>query len=142
MENERDVWNGTVLSSSKVSPAQLPTNMQIQQTVAPEGDNTDNSRNNIEIEGGQGSTSVCEVHNVAWPVAWKLFLSHFLSTWNSRSFEFGAVLFLGVVYPGTLLNLSVYAIVRSASTIVLASYIGRAIDQRARLPVVQSSIGT
>ena len=142
MENEREVWNGTVLSSSKVSPAQLHTNTQAQHTVAPQEDNTDNSRNNLEIEEGQESTSVCEAHNVAWPVAWKLFLSHFLSTWNSRSFEFGAVLFLGVIYPGTLLNLSIYAIVRSASAIVLASYIGRAIDQRARLPIVQSSIGT
>lgn len=37
----------------------------------------------------------------------KLDLSHFLSTWNSRVFEFGAVLYLASIYPGTLLPLSV-----------------------------------
>ena len=79
--------------------------------------------------------------HIPWSLVWKLYLSHFLSTWNSRSFEFGSVLFLAAIYPGTLFYLSVYAIIRSAAAIVTASPIGRAIDQRARLGVVQWSIG-
>jgi iron-regulated transporter 1 len=71
----------------------------------------------------------------------RLYLSHFLSTWNSRSFEFGAVLFLAAIFPATLLQLSIYALLRSASAIVLASSIGYAVDQRQRLPVVRFSIG-
>ena len=71
----------------------------------------------------------------------RLYISHFLSTWNSRSFEFGAVLFLASVFPNTLLPLSIYALVRSASAIVFAPMIGRAIDRRDRLQVVRFSIG-
>lgn len=84
-----------------------------------------------------------EDHEPAIPAAVtrRLYLSHFLSTWNSRSFEFGAVLFLASAFPMTLLPLSIYALVRSASAIVLAPMIGRAIDRRGRLPVVRFSIG-
>ena len=71
----------------------------------------------------------------------RLYISHFLSTWNSRSFEFGAVLFLASIFPMTLLPLSIYALVRSASAIVFAPLIGRAIDRRSRLAVVRFSIG-
>lgn len=71
----------------------------------------------------------------------RLYLSHFLSTWNSRSFEFGATLFLAGIYPGTLLYLSIYALVRSASAILFAPAVGRAIDSRDRLSVVRFSIG-
>ncbi len=74
-------------------------------------------------------------------VARRLYVSHFLSTWNSRSFEFGAVLFLAGIFPGTLLQLSIYALLRSAAAIVLASAIGHAVDRRDRLPVVRFSIG-
>lgn len=71
----------------------------------------------------------------------RLYISHFLSTWNSRSFEFGAVLFLASIFPLTLLPLSIYALVRSASAIIFAPTIGRAIDRRNRLQVVRFSIG-
>lgn len=71
----------------------------------------------------------------------RLYVSHFLSTWNSRSFEFGAVLFLAAIFPATLLPMSVYALVRSGSAIFLAPMIGRAIDGRDRLWVVRFSIG-
>lgn len=70
----------------------------------------------------------------------RLYISHFLSTWNSRSFEFGAVLFLASIYPETLLMLSIYALVRSASAIFFAPVIGRVIDARGRLSVVRLSI--
>merc|ERR1712000_67280 len=42
-------------------------------------------------------------------IARRLYVSHFLSTWNSRIFEFGAVLYLASIFPGTLLPMSVYA---------------------------------
>lgn len=71
----------------------------------------------------------------------RLYISHFLSTWNSRSFEFGAVLFLASIFPHTLLPLSIYALVRSASAIIFAPMIGRAIDRKHRLRVVRFSIG-
>ena len=75
-------------------------------------------------------------------VAWRLYLSHLLSTWNSRSFEFGSVLFLAAIYPNTLFYLSIYAMLRAASGILLAGAIGWFIDCKARLPVARCSIGT
>lgn len=73
-------------------------------------------------------------------LAIRLYTSHFLSTWNSRLFEFGAVLFLASIFPDTLLPMSVYALVRSASAILFAQSIGSWIDRGDRLKVVRFSI--
>ncbi|KAJ8514852.1 hypothetical protein ONZ45_g7653 [Pleurotus djamor] len=70
----------------------------------------------------------------------RLFISHFLSTWNTRVFEFGAVLYLATIFPGSLLPLSVYALARSFSAVVLSPAVGRYIDTGNRLQVVRLSI--
>ena len=70
----------------------------------------------------------------------RLYVSHFLSTWNSRIFEFAAVLFLARIFPGTLLPSSVYALVRAASAICFAPLVGRLVDQGDRLIVMRHSI--
>jgi solute carrier family 40 (iron-regulated transporter), member 1 len=75
-------------------------------------------------------------------VARRLYVSHFLSTWNSRVFEFGAVLYLAKIFPDTLLPMSIYAFARSLSALIFSSAIGRYIDENDRLKVVRSSIGT
>lgn len=69
-----------------------------------------------------------------------LFLSHFLSTWNSRLFEMGAVLFIAAVFPNTLLPMSVYALVRSGAAVMLSPTVGSCIDKGNRLNVVRISI--
>lgn len=79
---------------------------------------------------------------IARAVSWWLYISHFLSTWSSRVFEFGAVLFLAKIFPGTLVPVSMYAVVRSASAIVLSPKVGSYIDVNGRLKVVRISIGT
>lgn len=71
----------------------------------------------------------------------RLYISHFLSTWNSRVFEFGAVLYLASVFPQTLLPMSAYALARGASAIVFSPAVGRYIDGGHRLRVVRLSIG-
>ncbi|KAK4073471.1 uncharacterized protein Triagg1_5297 [Trichoderma aggressivum f. europaeum] len=73
-------------------------------------------------------------------VARRLYASHFLSTWNSRVFELGAVLYLASVFPGTLLPMSLYALVRGLSAIVFAPAVGWYIDTGNRLQVVRVSI--
>lgn len=70
-----------------------------------------------------------------------LYTSHFLSTWNSRVFEFGAVLFIASIFPGTLLPTSLYALVRAASAVLLSPRVGQYVDQGDRLRVVRVSIG-
>jgi solute carrier family 40 (iron-regulated transporter), member 1 len=74
-------------------------------------------------------------------IARRLYVSHFLSTWNSRVFEFGAVLYLATIFPGTLLPVSLYAATRGLSAIVFAPAVGQYIDSANRLQVVRLSIG-
>lgn len=71
----------------------------------------------------------------------RLYLSHSLSAWNSRMFEFGAVLFLASIFPGTLLYASIYALVRSLSAVALSSWLGSKVDRSNRLVVLRQSIG-
>ncbi|KAH7310464.1 Ferroporti-1 [Stachybotrys elegans] len=85
-------------------------------------------------------TAIIVNHRLAPSLARRVYVSHFLSTWNSRVFEFGAVLFLASIFPGTLLPMSIYASVRSLSTLVFASFIGRYIDTGNRLSVARTSI--
>ena len=70
-----------------------------------------------------------------------IYVSHFLSTWNSRVFEFGSVLYLATIFPGTLLPMSVYALTRGLSAIFFAPAVGQYIDTSNRLQVVRLSIG-
>ncbi|KAF2139465.1 uncharacterized protein K452DRAFT_275786 [Aplosporella prunicola CBS 121167] len=70
----------------------------------------------------------------------KLYISHFLSTWNSRVFEFGAVLYLASIFEGTLLPMSIYALARGISAILFSPTIGRYIDTSDRIQVVRLSI--
>ncbi|KIH93365.1 solute carrier family 40 (iron-regulated transporter), member 1 [Sporothrix brasiliensis 5110] len=73
-------------------------------------------------------------------LATRLYVSHFLSTWNSRVFEFAAVLFLAAVFPDTLLPMSVYAVVRGVAAMVFAEAVGACIDRVDRLAAVRASI--
>ena len=70
----------------------------------------------------------------------RLYISHFLSTWNSRVFEFGAVLMLAHIFEDTLLPASLYALFRAASAICLSPIVGRCVDQEDRLAIVRRSI--
>ena len=72
----------------------------------------------------------------------RLYTSHFLSTWNTRVFEFGAVLYLASIFPGTLLPMSVYALTRGTSAILFSPAVGQYIDTSNRLQVVRLSIGS
>ncbi|KAH1438002.1 hypothetical protein KXX32_009600 [Aspergillus fumigatus] len=55
-------------------------------------------------------------------------------------FEFGAVLFLASIFQGTLLYASIYALVRSASAVVLSSWLGSKMDRSNRLVAIRHSI--
>jgi iron-regulated transporter 1 len=98
-----------------------------------------------ETVGFSGSTPQeyenYEEDRVSATIAYRLYISHFLSTWNSRVFEFGAVLYLASIYPGTLLPMSVYALSRGLAAILFAPAVGHYIDTGNRLHVVRLSIG-
>ena len=73
-------------------------------------------------------------------VLWKLYLSHTLSTWNARTFEFSAVIFLARIFPSTLFYASCYALFRSLAAFLLSSTVGKHVDSRGRLQVVRHTI--
>lgn len=79
-------------------------------------------------------------HHVPARLIRRLYISHFLSTWNSRVFEFGAVLYLATIYPNTLLPMSAYAFARGLAAILLSPLIGQYIDSNNRLKAVRLSI--
>lgn len=94
-----------------------------------------------EHAGGPETNLTGEVGGgVSRSIEFRLYTSHFLSTWNARLFEFGAALFLTSVFPGTLLPVSVYCLVRNAGCIVFAQPVGRWISKGHRLRVVRASI--
>lgn len=118
-------------SSKETYPAFQPTTIAAIETPnAPRDIEDDIPANDVPASPG-----------VPAALSRRLYISHFLSAWNSRSFELGAVLFLASIFPLTLLPLSIYALVRSGSAIILGPIIGRAIDKRDRLQVVRFSIG-
>lgn len=73
-------------------------------------------------------------------IARRLYLSHALSTWNSRMFEFGAVLFLAGNFPGTLFYASFYALIRALCAAILSSWVGGQMDKSHRLKAIRQSI--
>ena len=88
----------------------------------------------------EGDSPATSRHGVSARIARRLHLSHFLSTWNSHAFEFGAMLYLATICSGTLLPMSVYALTCGLSAIVFAPAVGRYIDTGGRLRVVRVSI--
>ena len=79
-------------------------------------------------------------HHLPKNITLRLCISHFLSTWNSRVFEFGALLIIANLYPNTLLPGSLYALVRGFSAVLCSPCVGRYVDSGDRLRVVRVSI--
>ncbi|KAB5582667.1 hypothetical protein GE09DRAFT_1075913 [Coniochaeta sp. 2T2.1] len=77
---------------------------------------------------------------ISKPLAIRLYLSHFLSTWNSRLFEAAVVYFLASIFPDNLLPISAYAIGRNVAPVALTVPVGIWIDRGNRLTVVRTSI--
>jgi iron-regulated transporter 1 len=69
-----------------------------------------------------------------------LYTAHALSAWTSRAFEFGATLFMAVIFPGTLLYASAYALLRALVAMLLAGWVGGLVDRCDRLVVVRRAI--
>lgn len=73
-------------------------------------------------------------------LTFRLYTSHFLSTWNSRLFEAAVVYFLAAIFPDNLLPISIYALLRNVVAIALTAPVGAWIDRGNRLTVVRTSI--
>ncbi|MCJ1399804.1 hypothetical protein MMC11_003007 [Xylographa trunciseda] len=75
--------------------------------------------------------------------AWSLYISHALSTWNARSYEFAAILFTASAFPDTLLASSIRGLCNTVAALCLSSWIGTQIDQsHSRLRTLVVTIST
>ena len=106
-------------------------------------DDADDAHEQTQMQQGADEATPPQLSEVAHRhQCRRLYLSHALSTWNSRLFEFGAFLFLANIYPNTLLPASVYALARAASAALLSPWLGSYIDRADRLRAVRLSIST
>ncbi|KAF9372682.1 hypothetical protein CPB97_001083 [Podila verticillata] len=63
----------------------------------------------------------------------KLYLSHFLTSWVDRSFEFASYLLISKVYTNSLLQASVYGLTTTLAALLLSNRIGNWINILSRL---------
>lgn len=113
-------------------PSSAPTAMSIAAVNATPGHNL--------LNEGDGKDPAVIPNSVPRSLGFRLYVSHFLSTWNSRVFEFGAALFLTSIFPGTLLPVSIYSLVRNAGYIIFAQPVGNWINKGNRLHLIRASI--
>lgn len=128
--------------TAAVLHASLDADMDVEQ-AAPQPEAVSTPTSALEVmEEAQEELSPSPDTSSPFPtaLATRLYISHFLSTWNSRVFEFSAVLFLAAIFPDTLLPMSVYAVVRGVAAMVFAEAVGACIDRGDRLAVVRASI--
>ncbi|KAE8453801.1 hypothetical protein EG329_009313 [Mollisiaceae sp. DMI_Dod_QoI] len=73
--------------------------------------------------------------------AYNLYTSHFLSTWNIRTYEFAAIIFTQAAYPNTLRPAAIRGTVRTLASICFTSMVGRWVDHNSnRLKTLISTI--
>lgn len=70
----------------------------------------------------------------------RLYSTQFLSALNARTLEFGAVLILSLLYPSTLLPVSLYALVRATAAVFLSPVVGSLTDSPNRLLILRSGV--
>jgi solute carrier family 40 (iron-regulated transporter), member 1 len=70
----------------------------------------------------------------------KLYISHFLTSWNNRLYEFASYLFIIEIFPKSLLYISIYGFCTTLSAIIFSNKIGNWIDIEFRLKVIRITI--
>lgn len=126
------------------TPMSAPTNshsMRYGETTPLLREDSDAAHADRSVSSDASNTTLEAPDTVSTKTKAHLYVSNFLSTWNSRVSEFGAVLYLATIYPGTLLPLSIYALTRGLAAILFAPMVGQYIDRANRLTAVRLSIG-
>ncbi|MCJ1354667.1 MAG: hypothetical protein MMC33_004656 [Icmadophila ericetorum] len=70
-----------------------------------------------------------QVDALAKREAWYLYISHFLSMWNSRMYEFAVILFIQAAFPGNLLASSINGIAETICVLFFSFALGRWVDR-------------
>ncbi|KAI1767673.1 Ferroporti-1 [Hypoxylon sp. FL1150] len=95
-----------------------------------DSDSEDNIGLEVEDEtthmGGDGSVVP---NSLTRSQAWNLYISHALSTWNARGYEFAAILFTAAAYPDTLVAAALRMIIVYFSMILFSSSVGQWVER-------------
>ncbi|KAI5862711.1 hypothetical protein GGS23DRAFT_571444 [Durotheca rogersii] len=75
-----------------------------------------------------GNTAAAHI-GLARSQAWNLYLSHALSTWNARGYEFATILFTAAAYPDTLTAAALRMIIVYFAMILLSSSVGHWVER-------------
>eukprot|EP00040_Diaphanoeca_grandis_P014078 m.71210 g.71210 ORF g.71210 m.71210 type:complete len:700 (+) comp24327_c0_seq1:133-2232(+) len=70
----------------------------------------------------------------------RLYLSHFLSAWGDRMWEFASALLLISIWPDTLLLAAMYGLAGSGAVVFFGPSVGDWVDQSPRLDVVRKAL--
>ena len=70
----------------------------------------------------------------------RIYISHFLTSWTDRVFEFLAYLLLAKIFHESLLLPSIYGFITTLSAVFLSSHVGHWVDKFPRLPFVRYTL--
>jgi iron-regulated transporter 1 len=70
----------------------------------------------------------------------RLYISHLLTSWTDRVFEFACFLLIADIFKTSLLLASVYGFATTISAIVFSNYVGRYVDRSPRLSCVRGTL--
>ncbi|KAG2216588.1 hypothetical protein INT45_004509 [Circinella minor] len=70
----------------------------------------------------------------------RIYISHFLTSWTDRVFEFLAYILLAKIFHESLLLPSIYGFITTLSAVFLSSHVGYWVDQFPRLPFVRYTL--
>ena len=74
-----------------------------------------------------------------WPFAC-LLLQHASSAWTDRTFEFGAYLFLTVLFPASFIPAALLGLLTTGAGLLFSGWVGGLVDDRRRLSFVRAAI--
>lgn len=83
-----------------------------------------------EIAPGRSQTFVC----------WYVYVSHFLSAWGDRMWQFGVGLFLVIISPDSLFLTALYGFAMGAAILIFGPIIGDWVDRTPRLSAARISL--
>ncbi|WAQ95006.1 S40A1-like protein [Mya arenaria] len=71
---------------------------------------------------------------------WYVYISHFLSAWGDRMWQFGVGLFLVIIAPDSLLLTAIYGFAMGAAILLLGPIVGDWVDKTSRLSAARISL--
>src|ERR1700754_1783023 len=71
-----------------------------------------------------------------------IYVSHFLTSWSDRLYEFASYLFIIDIFKQSLLLPSIYGFTVTVCAILFSNYVGRYVDSTDRLKMVRVTMVT